>query len=136
MVADALSRPDISAIFLPTIDYRQLAADQATSEEITAYKTSITGLRFDDVQFDDYNLLELACQQLDLALASKQDPTIGGVSFSKYSTALKTLSELEEEMKDKEKAVQTVRELVAYLLISVPDAMLWTMTSSGEPGQS
>ena len=70
-----------------------------------------------------FNLLELACQQLDLALASKQNPTIGGVSFSKYSTALKTLSELEEELKDKEKAVQTLRELVAYLLISVPDAV-------------
>ena len=57
VVADALSRPDISAIYLPTIDYRQLAADQATSEEITAYKTSITGLRFDDVQFDDCTVL-------------------------------------------------------------------------------
>ena len=51
VVADALSRPDISAISLPTIDFRQLAADQAVSEEFAAYKTSITGLRFDNVQF-------------------------------------------------------------------------------------
>ena len=57
VVADALSQPDISAISLPTIDYRQLAADQATSEEIAAYKTSITGLRFDNVQFDGCTVL-------------------------------------------------------------------------------
>ena len=57
IVADALSRPDISAISLPTIDYRQLAADQATSEEIAAYKTTITGLRFDNVQFDGCTVL-------------------------------------------------------------------------------
>ena len=54
IVADALSRPAIS---LPTIDFRQLAADQAVSEEIAAYKTSITGLRFADVQFDGCTVL-------------------------------------------------------------------------------
>ena len=57
VVADAPSRPNISAIHLPTIDYRQLAADQSASEEITAYKTSITGLRFDNVHFDDCTIL-------------------------------------------------------------------------------
>ena len=57
VVADALSRPAISAISLPTIDYRQLAADQAVSEEIAAYKTSITGLCFADVQFDGCTVL-------------------------------------------------------------------------------
>ena len=57
VVADALSRPAISAISLPTIDFRQLAADQAVSEEIAAYKTSITGLRFADVQFDGCTVL-------------------------------------------------------------------------------
>lgn len=57
VVADTLSRPDISAVSLPTIDFRQLAADQAASEEIAAYQTSITGLRFDNVQFDDCTVL-------------------------------------------------------------------------------
>ena len=57
VVADALSRPAISAISLPTIDFRQLAADQAVSEEIATYKTSITGLRFADVQFDGCTVL-------------------------------------------------------------------------------
>ena len=57
VVTDALSRPDISAIFLPTIDYHQMAADQATSDEIAAYKTSITGLRFDNIQFNDCTIL-------------------------------------------------------------------------------
>ena len=56
IVADALSRTDIAAVFLPTIDYHQMAADQATSDEIAAYKTSITGLRF-DVQFNDCTIL-------------------------------------------------------------------------------
>ena len=36
---------------------RHLAGDQAASEEITAYKTSITGLRFDNVQFDGCTVL-------------------------------------------------------------------------------
>ena len=57
VVADALSRPDISAISLPTIDFRQLAADQAISEEIATYKTSVTGLRFSNVQFDSCTVL-------------------------------------------------------------------------------
>ena len=47
VVADALSR--VSSTFAPAIDYRSLAADQAVSEEIAAYRTSITGLRFEDV---------------------------------------------------------------------------------------
>ena len=57
VVADALSRTDIASVFLPTIDYHQMAADQATSDEIAAYKTSITCLRFDNVQFNDCTIL-------------------------------------------------------------------------------
>ena len=57
VVADALSRTDISAVFLPTINYRQMAADQATSDEIVAFKISITGLGFDNVQFNDCTIL-------------------------------------------------------------------------------
>ena len=57
VVADALSRTNIAAVFLPTIDYRQMAADQATSDKIAAYKTFITGLRFDNVQFNDCTIL-------------------------------------------------------------------------------
>ena len=56
VVANTLSLTDIS-VFLLTIDYRQMAADQATSDEIAAYKTSITGLRFDNVQFNDCTIL-------------------------------------------------------------------------------
>ena len=57
VVTDALSRTDISAVFLPTINYRQMAANQATSDKIAAYKTSITGLHFDNVQFNDCTIL-------------------------------------------------------------------------------
>ena len=57
IVADTLSRTDISAVFLPTIDYRQIVTDQATSDKIAAYKTSITGLCFDNVQFNDCTIL-------------------------------------------------------------------------------
>lgn len=57
IVADTLSRADLSAVSLPTIDYRRLAADQACSKEIAAYKTSITSLRFADVPFGDFTVL-------------------------------------------------------------------------------
>ena len=55
VVADALSR--LSAIALPTIDYRQLAQDQVDSEEITAYKTSTTSLRLVEVPFGNIGIL-------------------------------------------------------------------------------
>ena len=59
VVADALSRSaDLSAIAVPTIDYRSLAKDQEKSEEIAAYRTSSsTGLRFADVPFEDFTIL-------------------------------------------------------------------------------
>ena len=46
----------VSDFPVPT-NNRQLAADQAVSEEIAAYKTSITGLCFADVQFDGCTVL-------------------------------------------------------------------------------
>ena len=55
VVADALSR--IAAAALPTIDYNCLASDQATSEEITAYRTAITGLNLEDVTLGQNTLL-------------------------------------------------------------------------------
>ena len=52
VVADALSRtPTIDAVLSPEINYRQLAADQATSDEIHAYRTAIMGLKLEDVPF-------------------------------------------------------------------------------------
>ena len=56
VVADALSRA-VNAVQLPTIDYRQLAAAQAGSEEIAAYRTSVTGLKFKDVPLADFTVL-------------------------------------------------------------------------------
>ena len=49
VVADALSR--IGAIETPGVDWELLADTQATSEEIKAYRTSVTGLKFLDVSF-------------------------------------------------------------------------------------
>ena len=58
VVADALSRTlAIAAVLSPEINYRQLAADQATSEEIHAYRTAITGLKLEDVRFQDFTVL-------------------------------------------------------------------------------
>ena len=55
VVADALSR--IYTITLPRIDFRQLANDQAASQEIAAYQTSITNLFLRDILFGDVSLL-------------------------------------------------------------------------------
>jgi hypothetical protein len=55
VVADAFSR--IAAVSLPAVDYACLAADQALSEEIEAYRTSITGLVFEDVPFNGVSVL-------------------------------------------------------------------------------
>jgi len=62
VVADTLSRavPEdntISALHLPTIDYRQLAADQQASDEITAYRTAVSGLTLEDIPFGDFSVL-------------------------------------------------------------------------------
>ena len=51
VVAGTLSRADLCAVSLSTIDYRRLATDQACSKEIAAYKTSITSLQFTNVSF-------------------------------------------------------------------------------------
>ena len=58
VVADALSRtPNIAAVLSPEINYRQLAADQATSDKIHVYRTAITGLKLEDVPFQDFTVL-------------------------------------------------------------------------------
>ena len=51
VVADTLSRTPTIATVL------SLAADQATSDEIHAYRTAITGLKLEDVLFQDYTVL-------------------------------------------------------------------------------
>ena len=55
VVADALSR--INAVTGPTIDFRQLATDQATSPEIAAYRTAISNLSLQDVLYENISLL-------------------------------------------------------------------------------
>ena len=55
VVADTLSR--INTVPLPPIDFRQLANDQAASQEIAAYRTSITNLFLRDIPFSDVSLL-------------------------------------------------------------------------------
>ena len=55
LVADTLSR--INTIPLPPIDFRQLTNDQAASQEIAAYRISITNLFLQDISFGDVSLL-------------------------------------------------------------------------------
>jgi transposase InsO family protein len=50
VVADALSRIEINAVHTG-IDYEQMARDQLQDPELPAYRTAITNLRFEDVQF-------------------------------------------------------------------------------------
>ena len=58
VVVDALTRiPTIAAVLSLEINYRQLAADQATSDEIHTYRTAITGLKLEDVHFQDFTVL-------------------------------------------------------------------------------
>ena len=58
VVADALSRtPTIAAVLSSEVNYRQLAVNQATSDEIHAYRTAITGLNLEDVPFQDCTVL-------------------------------------------------------------------------------
>ena len=58
VVADALSRtPTIAAVLSPEINFRQLAADQATSDDIHAYRTAIMDLKLEDVTFQDFTVL-------------------------------------------------------------------------------
>ena len=53
-VADALSRPAISAV-TAGIDYAALAAAQREDEEMLAYRTAISGLVLEDVRFGPAN---------------------------------------------------------------------------------
>lgn len=56
VVADALSRATVSAVSLPTIDYKQLARDQS-EEEIESYRTPNTGLSLMDIAFGDVTVI-------------------------------------------------------------------------------
>ena len=49
VVADALSR--IFSVDSSGVDFEQLSATQATSEEITAYKTAVTGLNLENILY-------------------------------------------------------------------------------------
>ena len=51
-VADCLSRSVVGSMHLG-LDYAAMAADQATDSDIQAYRTATTGLRLEDVVFDD-----------------------------------------------------------------------------------
>ena len=55
VVADALSR--IGAIDTSAVDFERLAADQSTSEEITAYRTAVSGLHLEDVPYGSATVL-------------------------------------------------------------------------------
>jgi transposase InsO family protein len=62
VVPDTLSRAvcsaaSVDAVALPTIDYAQLAADQASSAELAAYRTAVTGLTFAVVTLRDTSVL-------------------------------------------------------------------------------
>lgn len=54
-VADALSRSGVNAIqvTLPGIDYAEMAANQATDEDVLSYRNAATGLQLEDVPFDE-----------------------------------------------------------------------------------
>ena len=55
VVADALSR--INTATTSSIDYRRLAADQASSSEVHAYRTALTSLILEDVNLEGVTLL-------------------------------------------------------------------------------
>ena len=55
VVADALSR--INTVAMPAIDFQKLAADQANSDEIHAYRTAISNLVLQDIPFQGVSLL-------------------------------------------------------------------------------
>lgn len=57
VVADALSRSVSTLTSSTRIDFRDLASSQASSAEIAAYRTSITDLRFEDINMGDYTIL-------------------------------------------------------------------------------
>ncbi len=58
--ADALSRAFISTLH-EGIDYKAMAEDQRTDPEIHAFRTAITGLRFEDVLLEEDSGLTLLC---------------------------------------------------------------------------
>ena len=51
-VADCLSRAHVGPVHLG-IDYAAMAADQLTDTDLQAFKTAVTGLRLEDVAFQD-----------------------------------------------------------------------------------
>ena len=55
VVADTLSR--INATLFPDLDFTALAADQATSVKIKAYRTAVSNLSLEDITFENFSLL-------------------------------------------------------------------------------
>jgi len=56
-VADALSRTSINTVhqFAPGVDFTAMAAAQQSDQEMAAYRTAISGLKLQDVQFGPTN---------------------------------------------------------------------------------
>ena len=63
-----------------------------------------------------FDLLETACQELDLDLATKNH-SVGGSSFQQYAELLKELSELKEEAKLQADKSKLQSQLLSYLLV-------------------
>ena len=66
-----------------------------------------------------FDLLETACQELDLDLATKNQRA-GGSSFQQYAELLKELSELKEETKLQADKTKIQSQLLSYLLVIIP----------------
>ena len=87
-----------------------------------AHQISIPGLHLSLGIFNRlYELLETACQKLDLELASKDEATgVGGPSFQSYSIIYKQLVELKEKQKATIAGRDILSQLLVYLIVRVP----------------
>jgi len=60
---------------------------------------------------------------IQLAAIEDSGLQLGGVSFSRYSSALKTLQKLKEEMNICSERVASFQQLVEHLMVSVPSPL-------------
>ena len=69
-----------------------------------------------------YDLLEDACEQLDLELAEKSNTAaFGGASFQRYAELLQQLRQLQGEQTAASEKLKVLSQLLTYLLVSVTD---------------
>ena len=64
-----------------------------------------------------FDLLEEACQELDMKLCTQASQAVGGTSYNKHVAALRQLKQLQEQHTELTNETNALKQLMTYLLL-------------------